>query len=395
VPQHGTHSRAGGDVVAVPGRVLRITLTAALASTWVAAPAAARRHTAHDPAGTVAPENATAVRNETAAVAETTVEGGGATADLGVVAVGERARHAFRIRNDGDRALALRVLRMPPGATVATPLPTTIAAGATGRIEVALDAVAFAGSPRLEVVLATDDPARAEIRLALRAEVRAFVVADPGFARYIFVQGAREGTIAQTIWATDGADFRVTGVTSPFPYLRVRAREARGGERAAGVPGRQWRVESTLTAEPPVGPLAGFVEVRLDHPRQRRLLVPVSGFVRPMFAVTPPAAELGDVHAGAPVPGRLVVQNFADEGVALERATSDVTGVGSEITTVERGHVFRIRLTIAGDAAPGEFRGVLRIRTASPKVPVLEVPLHGRIVARAETAAAAGGARLR
>ena len=54
----------------------------------------------------------------------------------------------------------------------------------------------------------------------------------------------------------------------------------------------------TLSKEAPVGPVADHVLVRTNHPKQKRIEIPVSGFVRPMVAVTPPAVNFGKVDTG-------------------------------------------------------------------------------------------------
>ncbi|HEY2385735.1 MAG TPA: hypothetical protein VGK30_02135 [Candidatus Binatia bacterium] len=325
-----------------------------------------------------------------AATDVTDVVGAAAAADLGIVPVGDEARHTFRLVNGSAVPLTLTPERLSPGVTLRV-LDRTIPPGTSGRAEVTLDGFAFAGPTRVEVPLTSDDPARSTIRLTLTADVRAFVIADPGYARYLFVQGAAPGTIGQTIFATDGAAFRVTRVTSPLPALRVSVRPASADERAeGGATGSQWRIESTLASQAPVGPLGGFLEVALDHPRQHRMRIPLSGFVRPMFAVTPADADLGDVRAGEPVRGRLVVKNFADERVTLEHVGSDVPGVTGEAQTADPGHAFSIALAVAADARPGRFDGRLRIRTSSAKQRLLEVPIHGTILAPDHAANAAG-----
>jgi len=319
----------------------------------------------------------------------TDVSGTAAAADLGIVPAGDEARHTFRLTNDGPGPLTLTPRPLPPGVTLAT-VDRNIAPGTSGNVEVALDGFAFAGPTSVEVALVTDDPARAIVRLSMSADVRSFVLADPGYTRYLFVQGAPPGTIGQTVFATDGAPFRVTRVTSPLPYLHVSVRPARDDERANdGGPGPQWRIESTLASQAPVGPLGGFLELTLDHPRQHRIRIPLSGFVRPMFAVTPPDADLGAVRAGEPVHGRLLVKNFADERVALEHVTSDVPGIRAEVQTADTGHAFTIGLAVAVDAHPGTFEGHLRIRTSSAKQRLIEVPIHGTILAPSRAANAA------
>lgn len=310
--------------------------------------------------------------------AATLVNAATARLDLGIVAVGDEPRFEFRLVNDRDVPLTLRPTAVPPGLAI-TAIDTTLAPGARGRIELALDGFAVAGPTSLETTLATDDPARPEVRLTVLVDVRPFVVADPGSARYLFVRGAKEGTIGQTLWARDGAGFHVTHVASPSPSLRVRARAARASERVPDVPGPQWRVEATIASLAPVGPLTGSIELTLDHSRQHRLRIPVSGFVRPMFAVTPPAGDLGTVAAGATVRGRFLVKNFADEAVTIEYVRADVPGFVAAITTVDPGHVFTIGLTVTDDAPAGAFDGRLHVRTSSPKERDLEIPISGTI----------------
>ena len=211
----------------------------------------------------------------------------------------------------------------------------------------------------------------------------------PGQARYVFVQRIRDGLIAQTVWATDGGDFRVVGLESPHPFLRATFREARPEERRSDVPGRQWRVELTLPADAPVGPLGGHLVIRVDHPRQKAVLVPVSGFVRPLFAVTPPAAHLGSVRVGARL--SLHVKSFAEEPVSLVEAASDVPGVRAELTPIEPGRAYRLRLTLEAGVPAGEVTGSVRIRTDSPRQPVIEIPLSGTVRPGPDSPAGSGG----
>ena len=43
------------------------------------------------------------------------------------------------------------------------------------------------------------------------------------------------------------------------------------------------------------------------------------------------------------------------------------------------GRSYRIALTLTPQLAKGEFRGTVRIHTDSPKAPLLEVPISGRL----------------
>jgi hypothetical protein len=130
--------------------------------------------------------------------------------------------------------------------------------------------------------------------------------------------------------------------------------------------------------------------VRLDHPKQKRLRIPVSGFVRPMFAVTPATAQLGDIERGRlPASAGLVLKSFHAEPVELHAATTDVPGIRVEIVPVERGRTFRLRVVLEPTLADGPFAGTIQVRTSNAKRPTIEVPLSGRIVSQQTPAAPA------
>ena len=300
--------------------------------------------------------------------------------DFGRVAPGDPVAHEFTVANEGDTALVLGDPRATRGAVVER-YDATVGPGQTGRIRVATDTWAFRGAPPLTATVSTNDPARPAITVGLKVNVEPYVLASPGHARYLTYQGGPPGTVTQTLWEATGAEFRVLGVESPYPFLAVAFREARPDERDPERPGPQWRVDGTIGSEPAVGALLGFIRVRLDHPKQRELRIALSGFVRPMLAVTPPAAALGDVDPAQAPTWTLVVKSYAEGAVDLSGATTDVPGFRAEVVPVTPGRTYALQLTVSGDAPPGPFDGTIRVRTSSARQAVLEVPLRGRVVA--------------
>jgi hypothetical protein len=298
--------------------------------------------------------------------------------DAGPVGVGEPFAHEFLVRNPGESPLELSLAEASKGTTV-TIEPAVIVPGAEGRVRVVVDPDRDPGPAVLPTLLRTSDPEQPTLRLELRLEVRLFLAVRPGYARYITVRGAREGTIVQHVTALDGATFRVLKVECPLPHLRLAFREARPEERRPETAGSQWRVEMTLSGDAPVGAVAANVLIETDHPKQRRTYVQVSGFMRPMFAVTPPEARLGELDPAKSPTARLVVKNYAEEPIALTGVTTTVPAVRAELEPVEAGRTWYVRLHLAEGAKPGAFEGLVRIATASPQVPMVEVPLSGRV----------------
>jgi hypothetical protein len=299
--------------------------------------------------------------------------------DLGVVGLGEEAVAEFVVRNEGGAPLGIDepVLRR---ATRVDGLVPALRAGESVRLRFTIDTLNANADPRQDWTLVTSDPDRPRLLVPVRIDVRPFVVARPGQARYITVQHAREGTIAQTLGAVDGVPFSVLRVDSPLPSLRVSFREARPDERQPAWPGRQWRVESTLASSAPVGALSGAVVVHTDHPRQKRVVVPVSGFVRPILAATPPEARVGDLDRKRPRPLHVLIKNFAEEPIEVTEVTTDVRAVDARIEPVDPGRTWRLKLYPVSDAPLGPFAGKVRLRTANPGIPVFEVPLSGQLV---------------
>ena len=304
--------------------------------------------------------------------------------NLGTVAPGDPAVATFRIDNPGSAPLTLAAGNPVPfmAGVESTVAGTPVPPGGSGTVTVRIRTDKLAGTGTVHVPIATNDPAAAKLELRVTVDVKPLLYADPGYARYNVVQKERAGTIAQTIWSSDGASFRVLSVESPVPALRTSFREATVDERRADATGSQWRVETTLPADAPVGALVGDVVVVTDHPRQKKLHLPLSGFVRPVFAVTPPEAELGEVDGARPFRFTLDVKNFATESIALERAECDLKGATTEILPVKEGRAWKVRVSVPDGLPAGPLAGTVRLFTASAKVPQIDVPVRGRLVVK-------------
>jgi hypothetical protein len=299
--------------------------------------------------------------------------------DLGTLAVGEDVVSTITVHNRGDAALTLEKVSPSEGLSLVD-APQQVAPGAEGVFRVKVDTWHLMGPRELSLTAATNDPQQPALTIPLKVVVRPFIAIDPGFARYIVVQGAPEGTIGQTLWDPEGGDFGVVSVVSPYPYLHVTSRDARPNERQAGTTARQWHIESTLDTDAPVGPLAAFIVVKTDHPRQKEVRIPVSGFVRPMVAVTPPEANFGDIDRHKTPYITLFVKNFAEEMVAVESASCDVPGLETSLEPLEPGRSYNVKVTTSALAKEGTFAGTVRLKTNSPKVPFVDVPVKGRVL---------------
>jgi hypothetical protein len=298
--------------------------------------------------------------------------------DFGVVGLGTDPEVDFTINNAGDAPLEIGVVPLPRGLRMVR-ADRTIAPKRSGVIRIALDT--FQADPKSEVIAraTTNDPNAPELQFTVKAEIRAYLTVTPPSARFTFVQFGAEGGTRHVLAATDGAKFEVTGVESPLDYITPKWRELKANERTAGIEGRQFQIELTISPKAPVGPIGGFVVAKTNHPLQPRAFLPVTGFVRPLFAVTPlrvnlPAVRTPDLEKPVAV---LVVKNFGADALDLTRATSDITGLDTKILPVEAGHHWRVEVRLTPATPGGAFKGTLRLATTSKQVPELVVPIEG------------------
>jgi hypothetical protein len=299
--------------------------------------------------------------------------------DVGTIAKGEKIVHDFVLRNEGSAPLEVTSVTPACGCTVAE-FDKVIAPGQTGKVHAVVDTTTFNGPIAKGVTVYTNDAENPKIELTIRAKVEPYINVKPGYARYITVKGESQGTIAQTLWAPDGTPFEVVKAESPLPGLNLAYREATESERQPDGKGKQWRVEMTLGDAARVGPIADYVTITTNHPKQKVVQIPVSGFVRPVIAVTPPVADFGQIQLQEPLRKALNLRNFATESINITGVKSSIPGVDAQLEPLEPGREYQVRVTLKPELGKGPFNGKLMVTTDSPKTQVIEVEVKGTIL---------------
>lgn len=298
--------------------------------------------------------------------------------DLGMVGLGTEPEITFSIKNDGAAPLTLDVLHVPKGLKLEH-ADSPIAPAASGAVRFTIDTFKAGQTPQWKISVATNDPAHRVIELVVRADVRQFLALTPDAARFSFVQFGKEGGTSHVLAALDESPMELQGVESPFDYITATSRELKETERLPDFAGRQWRIDLQISTKAPVGPIGGYVILKTTHPKQPRAFLAVTGFVRPLFAVTPASVNLpaaGPVEGGGPMV-TLLVKNFGEAALQVTRASTDVAGLTPTLVSADDGHVWRVELRMAGDAEKGPFKGTLRLQTSSKDVPEVVVPIEG------------------
>jgi hypothetical protein len=305
------------------------------------------------------------------------------TFDLGTLVTGDRVSHNFVIRNPGAEPVTIDRVLAACGCTVVE-FDETIPPGGQGTIHAELDSSTLAGKGTSSIEVYVPGRERPAVTLVLEYEIVSKLLADPGYARWIYVQHEEAGTIAQTIYSRDGAEFEVVGVEPPMPSIDVTFREAEGDELQDDVEGSQWRVAATLDQEAPVGPITGFVKVHTTHPEQETIRIPVSGFVRPTLFVTPEHGDFGTLELSEPKRASYRIRNFATDPILITSVETDVPGISAKLEPIEEGRRYDIVLEFdPAKMEEGPFSGRLRVTTDSDAVPEVTVDLTGKLVRKA------------
>ncbi len=304
--------------------------------------------------------------------------------DFGEVGRGKSVSHEFVIENRGDAPLEIRDIRAPCACTVVKPIDV-IPPNSKASLHVELDTTTLVGPASRQIYVFTNDPNNPRVTLTLEVESTPWVNAAPGYVRYIIVQGfddtKNDSTLKQTLYARENADFEVVSVESEIPFIEASFHEAAPQERNPDILGQQWIVETRIRPDAEVGPITGHINVKLSHPEQPALAIPASGFVRPVFAMTPTKASFGDVvfEPDAEMRGSIQIRNFATEPIAVTDTEVDVPGITAAIEAKEEGRIYFLHLLLDPSMPKGPFAGKVKVLTDSPRKPVIEIPISGTV----------------
>lgn len=299
--------------------------------------------------------------------------------DAGRVPVGQSIDAEFSLRNEGTETLEITQVKPACGCTVAE-FDEEIAPGATGTIHARVDTSRISGPNAKAITVYTNDPVTPRFQLTVKSEVRPYLIAQPGYARFTsMVHGDRDQKANQLLLADDFEDLEILGVKSPRSWIEVSYREATEDEREENVPGKQWQVEVTAKKNAPAGPLADYIKIETNHPVQKVLELPVSGFVRPMIAVTPPNVSFGSVDPTEEQSWGILVRNFGSGAMKLETVENTVPGMKVEVEPMEPGRQYKIVFQPTEEMAKGRFSGHVALSTNLAQEETITVELTGEV----------------
>jgi len=288
----------------------------------------------------------------------------------------------FIVKNDGNASLQISRVNPACGCTVAD-YDKTIEPGKTGKVHAKVNISSFNGPISKGITVFTNDETNPQIELTVKAIVKQYIAVNPGYTRFNVLPGEMESArVVQILGSTDGTSFKVLSATLPLEGANVSFREATKAERRPDLTGKQWAVEIQLTDNVRIGPLAEYVIVTTDHPKQKEIKIPISGMVRPVVRVEPMMMNFGTVKMGDDRLMRrvLIRGNSLTRSFVVTKAETTVKGIAADLKPSPNKNEYEIILTIDPNVLRGVFSGKLIARTDNSIKPVIEVELKGEVL---------------
>ena len=305
--------------------------------------------------------------------------------DLGEVTRGTVITREIPLKNAGDAELEILDVSSTCLCATATG-PGVLQPGEVGHILVTLNATGLVGLGGTDVVFTTNVPSQPKVTIVVTANVKDYLLMEPSRNRFSTVQGEPDGTLENRLVSKDGSTFDILKIESPYEFLDLSFRELTPEERNRDVEGSQWAIFTAFPSMAPVGPLNGRIWVTTSHSKEERIDIPISGFVRPAYQLSPPTATFGKIVIDGPKRSPFWFKVFSSTPMVVKSAETDVEGIRLDLESPKEGREYKIVLNFDEDIPTGEFAGTLRLTLDNEKVPYLEYPLSGTIVHRTSEA---------
>jgi len=288
----------------------------------------------------------------------------------------------FILKNEGNVTLQINDVKPACGCTIAE-YDKTIEPGKTGKVHAKVNISTFSGQISKGVTVLTNDVSNPQIELTVKAIVKPIIAVKPGYARFNVLQGEMDSAkTVQVLAPSDGTAFNVLSATLPVDGAKVSFREATDAERIPDIPGKQWAVEIKLTDDARLGPLADYVIITTDHPKQKEIKIGISGMVRPACRVEPQMMNFGTVKMGddrlmrrVQIRGNSLTRTFT-----VTKAETTVKGIAVDLKPTGYKNEYEIMLTIDPNVVRGSFSGKLTAHTDNKMKPLIEVELKGEVL---------------
>lgn len=199
--------------------------------------------------------------------------------DAGTVTTDDRLDHRFVIENRGNKPLALHSVKTSCGCAAAIIQQEEVPPGESVHVQVSFHPGGTAGKKTATAVVATSDPAHANIILRLRCDFRPEIYATPKefqFGRFPASEIGVAVSVVDIISGNELEEFEIKAVeTAGAPGFTTSVETVRAGIH--------YRITAVNDKPIPPGGYSSSIGVKTNHKKLPELTIPLTGIaVRPV-----------------------------------------------------------------------------------------------------------------
>jgi len=150
-------------------------------------------------------------------------------------------------------------------------------------------------------------------------------------------------------------------------------------------PGAVGELRTTFDSARFRGPVVKTVYLYVNDPMQSVAQFYLRGAVKSEFVLQPEQLDLGQVAPGETAEARITLSNQGEQTITLSAPETTASELQVELAGSELPPGESTQIVVRGTAREGKkgFNGYVLIKTGSPRMPELRIPVYGRIAVNA------------
>ncbi len=288
--------------------------------------------------------------------------------DFGEQWVGGTMKHAFEVRNIGEKTLKILNVKPGCGCTLAGKYDKVIEPGAIGKIPVSVNSRKLYGKFRKTIRVSTDDPANQSATLSIAGEIKHYVEVAPRSANFRQLKPTEEKDVTLKLKNNGDQPLQLT-------LAKPKLSDSFTVEIVENVPGREF--DLVVHARPPYkeGRISGTINLKTNNPKQADLKIRVAGTALARIEVKPKQIVITRPKKNE-YTQKINITNYGDSPVHLLDASVDDEKLSLETQELEPGKKYQVAVKMPAGYKPDIAGKTVTLKFDDSEKPVVTIPIR-------------------
>jgi len=319
--------------------------------------------------------------------------------DFGDLIAGEDACKKIKIMNKGQGDLMILRVSFTCGCSISRiTLPTgdkivpkrnretkigRLRPGESAQLELKYLTLGHEGKHKKKLIIYSDDPANRAYTLPIKANVWPAFTFEPRRFEFNDVQKNTRVSRTMILRSTQDDDFTITGIPGLPQYLLYKVEKVKGSTKPSV------KIILTLTEEAPVGSYFLKVKIKIDSPKVKETKTYASFNVLPSIVFKTGVGAKKDILDFELVPRKgesvkiidIINTNPHVPYIITEMKSASTPDemISAELTTIEKGVSYKIKVTVRPDEDTQYFKGDISVHSDHPDLKEKKIRVFGWI----------------